>query len=518
MSAPDDAEVLSIPVTVEWKNITLNVSTPSGPKSILRGLSGHAQPGELVAIMGPSGAGKTSLLNCLAQRSPGFGGEVSLNGALWRQQFFSVLAYMPQDEMFLPELTPREHLTFMSQLRLCSASETVQKRRVEQVLSEMKLGGVADNLIGEAGQDGGLTRNERKRLNFATETLTEPSLLYVDEPTTGLDSVMAANVVKQLKLMASGTAERPRRRTVLATIHQPSSEIYNMFDKLYFIVDGRVAFFGKTGDVPQYFGALGYPMTVGSNNPSDFAMELFVDPADCSAAAARRTELCDAFKTNEKAPEQDKTSNEALVKVSAVTAPPFSAQFRVLMKREVLMRSRMPILTKAIVGRSFVLGLLLGLVLLRMKMSQTYVYSITGSIFFGIISMVMPTAIGHISTLPTQLPCVAREVRSNAYAALPFYFAKFLSDIPIDAIGVTIFSTLLCFLSGMSGDSVTVWAELTATFFFASFIGNAVGQWGAIKAPAGQPFIGLIMLLLVIIPQFLVSVMISVLTVSFPPQ
>jgi ABC-type multidrug transport system ATPase subunit len=76
--------------------------------------------------MGPSGAGKTSLLNSLAQRNAGFGGEVRLNGEPWRESFFSVLAYMPQDEMFLHELTPREHLGFMAQLRLHAMPPAVQ--------------------------------------------------------------------------------------------------------------------------------------------------------------------------------------------------------------------------------------------------------------------------------------------------------------------------------------------------------------------------------------------------------
>ena len=137
----------SINVTVEWRNITLNAQTAAGPKAILKGLTGHASPGELVAIMGPSGAGKTTLLNCLAQRTPGaLGGEVLLNGVAWREQFFAILAYMPQDEVFLAELTPREHLGFMAQLRLHKSASDFQSARVEQVISEMKLQGVANQV------------------------------------------------------------------------------------------------------------------------------------------------------------------------------------------------------------------------------------------------------------------------------------------------------------------------------------------------------------------------------------
>ena len=82
---PESPSGINIPVTVEWRSVSLHAQTPAGPKAILRGLSGFASPGELVAIMGPSGAGKTSLLNCLAQRSAGYSGEVLLNGVPWRE-------------------------------------------------------------------------------------------------------------------------------------------------------------------------------------------------------------------------------------------------------------------------------------------------------------------------------------------------------------------------------------------------------------------------------------------------
>ena len=105
-------------------------------------------------------------------------------------------------------------------------------------------------------------------------------------------------------------------------------------------------------------------------------------------------------------------------------APPFATQFRTLVARDMLMRRRTPILTKAILARNVTLSTLLGLILLRLDMSQTYVYSLTGSIFFGVASCVMPTSIGHISTLPFQLPIVVREVRSSSYSARAYYLAK----------------------------------------------------------------------------------------------
>uniref|UniRef100_A0A7S2ARV0 ABC transporter domain-containing protein n=1 Tax=Octactis speculum TaxID=3111310 RepID=A0A7S2ARV0_9STRA len=411
---------------------------------------------------------------------------------------------MPQDEMFLEQLCPREHLNFMTQLRLHSWDKEKQQCRVEKVIQEMKLEGVADSMIGNQAAEAGLTRNERKRLNFATETLTEPSLLYVDEPTTGLDSVMAANVVDILKRMAVGSDEYPQKRTVICTIHQPSTEIYTTFDKLYFIVDGRAAFFGPTRDVADYFARLGHPMPESNSNPADFAMELFVDPSNRVAAAARRQRLCDAYTTTLKPPDSYSDAHTTFTaKVAAVTSASWVVQFRVLLARDYVMRSRMPILSIAVVVRNAVLGLLMGLVLMGNDMSQTYVYSVTGSLFFGIAAQIMPTAICHIATLPQQLPCVIREIRSNGYSAAPYFLAKFLADIPIDLVASLTFSSLLMFLSGMANDTFTTWLKVSLVLFMSSFLGNAIGQWGSILAPPDTPFVGLVVVLLMVIPQFL---------------
>ena len=279
---------------------------------------------------------------------------------------------------------------------------------------------------------------------------------------------MAKNVVEQLSIMASGSAEHPVARTVLATIHQPSAEIFKLFDKvrappptaccsllpcssnrsfpslthmvacylratalsncvrnqLYFIVDGRVAYFGPAADVPAYFAGIGYAMPTTALSVPGYVMELVVDPADRGAAAARRHAICEAYTSSEAPPPRSVTSEEALAQVHAMEAPPFATQFRTLVARDMLMRRRTPILTKAILARNVTLSTLLGLILLRLDMSQTYVYSLTGSIFFGVASCVMPTSIGHISTLPFQLPIVVREVRSSSYSARAYYLAK----------------------------------------------------------------------------------------------
>jgi len=311
-------------LTLSWSGVGVAIPTASGPKKILDGVSGEAHAGEMLAIMGPSGAGKTSLLNCLAKRNNEFEGALSINGRDIRSDdsLNRSTAYMNQSELFLPELTVREHLLFQAEIRT-DYDAAAREQRVDEVLAELGLDKVASSLIGDAAGEAGdhISRNERKRLNFASEILTDPSLLFVDEPTTGLDSHMAESVVKNLRALAQGK----QKRTIVATIHQPSSDVYRLFDKLCFLVDGRVAYFGRADAAVAFFSKIGYPPPAHCN-PADHIMRLFVNPNDPAGSAKRRLEICDNFAASALADKAEQgevaTAAEAAVRRELGTPPP----------------------------------------------------------------------------------------------------------------------------------------------------------------------------------------------------
>ena len=128
-----------------------------------------------------------------------------------------------------------------------SVSYKQKLARVDEVISELSLGKCQNTIIGVSGRVKGLSGGERKRLAFASEALTDPPLLFCDEPTSGLDSFMAHSVVQVLKGLAS------KGKTIILTIHQPSSEIYGLFDKLLLMAEGRVAFLGSTREAAEFF-------------------------------------------------------------------------------------------------------------------------------------------------------------------------------------------------------------------------------------------------------------------------
>lgn len=230
--------------SLAWSNLNIEVTIPDPDskkfrkpkiqKSILKNINGTAHPGQLVAIMGASGAGKTTLLNVLSnQNMKGLqkSGTVYLNGKEVNNiQDYS--AYVQQEDMFYGTMTCREHLKFQANLRGVENPD----KRVDEVINEMGLQKCADSKIGTPGRGKTISGGEKKRLSVATQILAQPSLLFLDEPTSGLDSFLAMQVVKSLqKISESGT-------TVLCTIHQPSSEVFAMFDNLILLARGRICY------------------------------------------------------------------------------------------------------------------------------------------------------------------------------------------------------------------------------------------------------------------------------------
>lgn len=267
------------PVSISWSN--LSVKTKSGsaitscfkfgegaqkPIQIIQNLTGDVRDGQLLAILGSSGSGKTTFLNTLTRRNLRnleVEGDVYLNGCLsTRDQISSCSSYVQQHDLFIGVLTVREHLTFHATLR-SSDSEEVITQKVNNLITDLGLVGVADNRINCESSGQHLSGGEAKRLSIATEILTDPSILFLDEPTSGLDSFMAVSVVSVLKKMTLAG------QTVLCTIHQPSSEIFAMFDNILILAEGQTAFMGTTLNAMQFFTGLG--LRCPSNyNPSDF--------------------------------------------------------------------------------------------------------------------------------------------------------------------------------------------------------------------------------------------------------
>lgn len=246
-------------VTLEARRLTVEVPG----RRLLEDVSLTIFPSELVGLMGPSGAGKTTLMNVLNGYTPPSNGNVLLNGVdLYGayNQFCGHLGYVPQDDIMHPDLTVRQALYFTARLRLPrDYSDEHIHQRIDEVLGQLGLKNAADVLIGSPEKKG-ISGGQRKRVNLAMELLTDPSVLFLDEPTSGLSSEDALMVMKELRRLADAG------KTILITIHQPSLEVFRLMTSLVVVAKdkdsaaaGKLAYFGPAyPDSVKFFNPLGF--------------------------------------------------------------------------------------------------------------------------------------------------------------------------------------------------------------------------------------------------------------------
>ncbi|KAJ9693828.1 hypothetical protein PVL29_009675 [Vitis rotundifolia] len=246
------------------KGIRTNVE-----KEILNGITGSVNPGEVLALMGPSGSGKTTLLNLLGGRlnQPTAGGSVTYNDQPYSKSLKSKIGFVTQDDVLFPHLTVRETLTYAARLRLPKTLTKQQKeKRAVDVIYELGLDRCQDTMIGGSFVRG-VSGGERKRVCIGNEIIINPSLLFLDEPTSGLDSTTALRIVQMLHDIAEAG------KTVITTIHQPSSRLFHKFDKLILLGKGNLLYFGKASGAMEYFSSIGCSPLI-TMNPAEFLLDL----------------------------------------------------------------------------------------------------------------------------------------------------------------------------------------------------------------------------------------------------
>lgn len=247
------------------------------PKRVLSNhISVSAEPGTLTAIMGPSGAGKTVLLNLMSGYLRPESGRVMVGNFNVHESFGlvkDIVGYVPQEDTLIPELTVHQSLHYCLRLGYPDMEEHTRQTLIENVLERMgfsqdRLPKLLNTKIGSAEQRG-LSGGERRRVNIAHELVRNPLLLYLDEPTSGLSSVDSEHVVKLLKDICTDS-----QVTMLMTIHQPSKDIFNKLDNLLLMnIGGNVAYFGPACDAVAYFEEL-TQKKCGDTNPADYILKI----------------------------------------------------------------------------------------------------------------------------------------------------------------------------------------------------------------------------------------------------
>ena len=431
-------------------------------KIILNNLTGYFCHGRLTAIMGPSGAGKTSLMEIISGQSKSgiVTGNLFLNGNLSDINAIKKRAgFVFQDDVILNTMTVKEALYMSALLRLPENISNEEKmNRVNEMISILHLENCKDTIVGDSLTKG-ISGGERKRLSVGMEMIINPSIIFLDEPTSGLDTYTAYSLISNLKdLTTTG-------RTVVSTIHQPSSEILQLFDDLILLNHGKIVYQGEVNNLVPYFSNIGYKCPEYTN-PSDYIFMNILNPVIVDNKAnniqnnfqnnieEKNKYILDCYSNSEM--EQNVLNKCNLINSNPIILseksqkykPSVYLQLRFLLKRYIknIIRNKSILRTK--LGQAFGLGLIVGLTFLNIPGSdaKAQIQDRNGSLFISSFSQVLLPVIGSLSLFSLERPVIMREVSSGYYEVFGYYLSKMIIEIPLQMIITFITCTIIYWL------------------------------------------------------------------------
>eukprot|EP00123_Amoebidium_parasiticum_P016521 comp23474_c1_seq1/m.39234 comp23474_c1_seq1/g.39234 ORF comp23474_c1_seq1/g.39234 comp23474_c1_seq1/m.39234 type:complete len:630 (-) comp23474_c1_seq1:172-2061(-) len=430
-------EVTSL--TLSWHNVDFYITQKTGKttntKQILKGISGAVKPGEMIALMGTSGAGKTTFLNLLSGRNLGDGrmdGVIRVNGYKRDKSFRRIAGYVEQDDVLMPQLTVKETFYFQARLRLPNSWSDQQKNeRAQSIINELGLGHTMGTRIGNHLFKG-ISGGERKRVAIGCELITNPRILFLDEPTSGLDSFTSYHVMNFVRQLADNG------RAVITTIHQPRTTVYDLFDKLLLLSRGEPVYYGPASEAIDWFSQLGYPCAE-DDNPADHFLD--VTTIDGRSAAMeqetklRNQKMVEAFRDSKYWKEADKEGAQA--KMSPDMRPGRGLerlnalkQFTVLWKRAIknFLRDRQAVSAEA--GQTISLAFLIGGIFFGLNDDQNSILNRAGILFFICLILGFGPSLAAIQLFHGEKAVFLRERSGGVYQVLPYYLSKSVAEFP----------------------------------------------------------------------------------------
>lgn len=454
-------------VDIEFQDLTYSVRNPgrrTGRRTILKAVSGKFRAGELTAILGPSGAGKSTLMNILAGYvSAGVSGTIKTNGHPRQLKLFSKLSsYIMQEDLIQPFLTVQEGMEIAANLKLGDELKSSEKQlAIEEVLTTLGLISCR-NTRTEC-----LSGGQRKRLSVALELVNNPPVIFLDEPTTGLDIVAIKQCISLLKLLAQ------QGRTIICTIHQPTASHFQLFDQVYVVAKGHCVYQGASQQLVPFMSSVGLHCPK-HYNPADYVLEMiqgeYVENVKIMSAeiqngklskkldpvvmAGRSVANSDSLKTLTKNCQKERAAimpavfNHALMDSKDVNKEyefPTSCfqQFSILVRRLFLQQRRNCVSLGIQLFHHLFSAVLFGCIFLQIgddarRPFANVKFCLSVLVFFLYTHIMTPVLL-----FPTAVKLLKREYFNRWYGLKAYYMAITVASVPL----MVLFGTLFCLVS-----------------------------------------------------------------------
>ncbi|KAH8724804.1 ATP transporter [Phaeosphaeriaceae sp. PMI808] len=448
-----------------WQNVTVTVKdrATKEPLDILSGIDGIVEAGELLALMGPSGSGKTTLLNILAHRAAmpkaKIEEDLRINGAsIQLASFRKLSSYVEQEDALVGSLTVRETMYFAAQLALPSSiSKSDRKARIESLLSAFGLQNQADILIGTPIRKG-ISGGQKRRISVASQLITSPKILFLDEPTSGLDSAASFEVMNFVRIIA-----KKYKILVIASIHQPSTTTFELFDKLMLLSRGKVAYNGSITEVKDYFAGLGHEMPLYMN-PAEFVIQLVnTDFSRDETKSSQQLSHIHTSWTNSSAAASISQAITSSTKTSTPDALTFNHDSAnpllvplTLIHRSFIKSYRDVVAYGIRIAMYMGLAIMMGTVWLRLSPSQSNIQNFTNAIFFGGAFMSF-MAVAYIPAYLEDLALYTKERSNGLYGPTSFLISNFIIGIPYLFLITILFSVISYWLGNFNPTATGFW-------------------------------------------------------------
>lgn len=470
-----------------------------GKKLLLNDISGEAREGEILAVLGASGSGKSTLIDALACRisKESLKGAITLNGEPLDFRLLKVIsAYVMQDDLLYPMLTVEETLMFAAEFRLPrTLKKSKKKMRVQALIDQLGLRNAATTIIGDEGHRG-VSGGERRRVSIGIDIIHDPIILFLDEPTSGLDSTSAFNVVKVLQRIAQSGS------IVILSIHQPSSRIVGLLDRLIFLSRGETVFSGSPANLPQFLFDFGHPVPE-SENRVEFALDLIRELEGSPEGTKSLVEFSRRWSTcrdSESATAVHSLSLKEAISVSvsrgklvsgttndanpASSVPAYAnslwTEMAVLSKRSFTNLRRMPEILGTRLGIVSVTGFILATMFWQLDNSPKGIQERVGFFAFA-MSTTFYTCADTLPVFIQERYIFLRETAHNAYRRSSYCLSHALVSFPMLVILSFVFAATTFWAVGLGGGAAGFffyYAIILASFWagnsFVTFLSSVI--------------------------------------------